>query len=327
MRARAGERDRGLRRGVVTTVVLLVVAAVAAACTPASTLASSAVRRPAAHAYLGVYSEVKGLTSAQSVALGEKQLRRTFNIDSHYYNWTDTFPGPAEVADAGKGRIPLITWWGTSLKSITNGSNDLLIRARAAAIKAFGKPVFLRWGAEMNGNWFAWSGSANGNNPSLYVAAWRHIHNLFRAVGVTNVSWVWAPNADSKPGGIDPTSWNNWRNYYPGDGYVDWVGIDGYNWGSIYSWQSPAAIFDPIYNDYAARKPIMIAETSSVESGGSKASWINALRSYVMDRRDIGALIWFDTDTSSTGINWRFDSSSSSLAAFRSLAGSSYFRP
>ncbi len=306
-------------------IVIALLAVLAAACTPTVSAGAKAPRRPLSGSYLGIYSDLRGLSAAQSVERREALLGRTFGIDSHYYDWTDTFPGPAEAADAAKRRIPLITWWGTTLTSITNGSSDAMIRTRAAALKAYGKPVFLRWGAEMNGNWFAWSGSANGRDPRRFVAAWRHIHDVFRSVGVTNVAWVWSPNADSKPGGISLASWNNWRHYYPGDSYVDWVGIDGYNWGSIYSWQSPGSIFGPIYSDYASRKPIMIAETSSVESGGSKAAWIGALKTWIVTHPAVAALIWFDTDSSSTAINWRVDSSSSALSAYRSLARSSYF--
>jgi hypothetical protein len=290
-----------------------------------ATSATSGPRRPSSGAYLGIYSELPGDTAAQSVSGREQQLGRKFAIDSHYYNWTDNFPGTAEKSDAAAGRIPMITWWGTTLSSISNGSEDTLIKSRAAAIKAFGKPVFLRWGAEMNGNWFAWSGPSNGNNPAAFVAAWKHIHDVFAAAGVTNVSWVWAPNADSKPGGTDTTSWNNWRHYYPGDNYVDWVGIDGYNWGSVYSWQSPQSIFGPVYGDYASKKPIMIAETSSVESGGSKAGWISSLQSWMSAHPAAAALIWFDTNTSSTGIDWRIDSSTSSMNAFKTLAHSKFF--
>jgi hypothetical protein len=283
-------------------------------------------QRPNAGAYLGIYSELPGKTAAASVSAREKQLGRKFAIDSHYYNWTDSFPGAAEAGDIAAGRIPMITWWGTTLPYITNGSSDALIRARANSIKSFGKPVFLRWGAEMNGNWFDWSGPSNGNNPAEFVAAWKHIHDIFTSVGVTNVSWVWAPNANSKPGGTDVTSWNNWRNYYPGDAYVDWVGIDGYNWGAIYGWQSPQSIFGPVYSDYAKRKPVMIAETSSVESGGSKAGWISSLKTWMSGHSAAAALVWFDTNTSSTGIDWRIDSSASSLSAFKKLALSSYFK-
>ena len=240
-------------------------------------------KRPTSGAYLGVYSDLPGLTAGQSVSSREKQLGRKFAIDSHYYNWTDNFPGAAEKADATTGRTPMITWWGTTLSDITDGSSDALIRARASSIKSFGKPVFLRWGAEMNGNWFAWSGPSNGNNPAAYVAAWKHIHDIFASAGVTNVSWVWAPNANSKPGGTDVTSWNNWRNYYPGDAYVDWVGADGYNWGSfaLNRWRSMASFMGAIYRDYAGHKPFMILETATNAFGGDKGAWLDQTRAWI----------------------------------------------
>ena len=167
----------------------------------------------------------------------------------------------------------------------------------------------------------------SGNDPTRYVAAYRHIHDIFVAAGATNARWVWAPNADSHPGGTSATSWNNWRSYYPGDAYVDWVGIDGYNWGTVEGnvWQSPEAIFGPVYRDYAGRKPIMLAETSSVESGGSKAAWVSSLSTWVKAHAAVQALVWFDTNESSTHLDWRIDSSAASLTAFKSLATDGWF--
>ena len=149
-------------------------------------------------------SELPGRTALDSVRYREKQLGRKLAIDSHYYDWADLFPGTREADDAANGRIPMITWWGVSNAKVINGSQDALIRSRAAAVKSFGRPVFLRWGAEMNGNWYPWSGVASGNDPSKYVAAYRRIHDVFAAAGVTNARWVWAPNADSHPGGTVP---------------------------------------------------------------------------------------------------------------------------
>lgn len=221
----------------------------------------------------------------------------------------------------------MVTWWGTNYSAITSGSQDALIRARVADVKAFGHPMFLRWAAEMNGDWYTWSGPQNHNDPSAFVAAWRHIHDIFVAEGVHNVAWVWAPNADSHPGGIDPSSWNNWRNYYPGDAYVDWVGIDGYNWGAIYNdWQSFGEIFGPVYEDYAGRKPIMIAETGSVEAGGSKAAWIADAGAWIKSHQGIAAIVWYDTDTDPEGVDWRLDTSSSSFDAFKRLAADPTFQ-
>ncbi len=292
----------------------------------ASPTASPSPTTSPGHVQFGIFSKLPNLTPAQSVAQRESQLGRTFAIDNHYYDWADSFPGSAESADVAAGRTPMDTWWGTDLTSITSGSQDGVINARAATVKSFAKPVYIRWGAEMNGNWYAWSGPLNGNDPSKFVAAWRHIHDLFSAAGVTNAIWVWAPNADSHPGGVDVTSWNNWRNYYPGDGYVDWVGIDGYNWGTpTDTWQTFGQIFAPVYNDYAARKPVMVAETSSVESGGSKAAWITDMSSWIKSHPALKALCWFDTNESSTGIDWRIDSSTTSFDAFKTVASDPYF--
>jgi hypothetical protein len=275
---------------------------------------------------LGAFSQSDGLDVAASTARLERQMGRPLRIASHYYNWDDVFPGAPERRDARLGRLSMVTWWGVSLARITSGAEDAVIRARARSVRAFGRPVFVRWGAEMNGDWYAWSGSRNGGDPSLFVRAWRHIHRIFDRAGVRNAIWVWAPNAQSRPGGIDISSWNNWRHYYPGDAYVDWVGIDGYNFGpTVGPWEPFGEIAGPVYADYARRKPIMIAETSSVEQGGDKAAWIEQARSWVKSHRAVHAFVWFDTNRSSTGIDWRVDSSPASLDAFRRLARDPFF--
>lgn len=282
-------------------------------------------RPPARGVALGSFVALPGTSPREGVAVRERQLGRRLRMVNRYYEWADPFPGRLERLDVGSGRTPVITWWGTSLSRIVSGSQDGLIRRRAAAVRRFGAPVFIRWGAEMNGDWYAWSGAANGADPSRYVAAWRRIHRIFMRAGARNVSWVWAPNANSRPGGLDTGSWNNWRRYYPGDRFVDWVGIDGYNWGSHHSWQSFGEIFTPVYRDYAGRKPIMIAETGSTEDGGPKAAWISGARTWIKRHPSVRAMLWFDTNLSSTQIDWRIDSSSAALSAYRNLARDPYF--
>jgi hypothetical protein len=277
---------------------------------------------------LGLFSQLPGRTELQSVELREQQLGRGIVIDSHYYDWTDPFPGDAERADIQAGRTPMITWWGIKYAPVLDGSQDQLILSRARGLRELAHEVLLRWGPEMNGWWYQTGGAVNGNNPDGYVATWRHLHDLFVSAGATNVSWVWAPNSVSQPGGENERSWNNWRHYYPGDDYVDWVGIDGYNWGSAASgssWRWPAEIFDPVYNDYAGRKPIMLAETASVEEGGDKAEWIRRLQDWFEHRPAAQALVWFDTDESRSRYDWRIDSSPQSMAAFRSLSRTRLF--
>lgn len=302
-------------------------ALVIAGCATAPAEGSASVhppRPPANTVILGAFTQLPGKSSQGGVATRESQLKRKYAVNSHYHDWADPFPDAEDRADAAQGRTPMDTWWGIDPRKIVSGSQDGLIRARAQAVAAYGKPLFLRWGAEMNGDWYPWSGTAVGNNPSVFVAAWRHIHDVFARAGVRNVAWVWAPNADSHPGGTSTTSWNNWRRYYPGDAYVDWVGIDGYNWGSQ-SWQSFGQIFGPVYADYAGRKPIMIAETASVEAGGDKAAWLADASRWVKAHRGVKAFVYFDTNQSSTRLDWRADSSARALGAYISLARDPYF--
>ncbi|MDQ3990806.1 MAG: hypothetical protein M3245_00645, partial [Actinomycetota bacterium] len=207
----------------------------------------------------------------------ETMLGRKMAVVQHYYSWTNTFPSGLEQWDIAGGRIPLVTWepFGITLDSIISGAQDSVIRARARGLRDLGSPVFMRWAHEMNGDWYPWSGAQNGGGtagPAKYVAAYRRVHTLFRAEGASNVAFVWSPNHESVPS----QSWNHWSSYYPGDAYVDWVGPDGYNWGttrSWSSWRSFEVLFRKVYDDYAARKPIMIADVGSAEQGGSKSSW------------------------------------------------------
>jgi len=96
----------------------------------------------------------------------------------------------------------------------------------------------------MNGNWYPWSGRDErrrlGWRGQDTSAAYRHAHDLFVADGGDHVVWVWCPLVDDVPN----ESWNHWTNYYPGDAYVDWVGLDAYNWGtssSCCTWEDSAA--------------------------------------------------------------------------------------
>ena len=112
-----------------------------------------------------------------------------------------------------------------ALSRIIAGDFDGYIRSWAKAAKAWGKPFMLRFAQEMNGNWNPWGVAVNGNKPGQYVQAYRHIHKLFTSVGATNVIWVWSPNI-LYPGGASLSS------VYPGNPYVNWIGVDGYNWGT-----------------------------------------------------------------------------------------------
>ena len=276
---------------------------------------------PRARVYLGAWTDLPGRTLASGLALRQRQLGRRYRIVHHYYSWRDTFPNAAERRESAVGQIPMISWNGAAYSAINSGSQDRLIRLRALSLRSLGRPVFLRWAWEMNGNWFPWDGVHNANSPANYVRAWHRIVSIFGRAGARNVAFVWSPNFESQPGLSDLRSWNNWRRYYPGDRFVDWVAIDGYNFGT-WGWWSPQYLFSRIYNDYAGRKPIMIAETSSTERGGVKASWISSLGSWIGRHRGVKAVVWFDTKQT---IDWRIDSSARTFRAYRALARSRLF--
>ncbi|WIM99172.1 glycosyl hydrolase [Actinoplanes oblitus] len=265
----------------------------------------------AGKALLGSYLALDGMSYPQALALRHKQLGRDARIAHVFYEWADTLP--SSIPDAPDHAIPMVSWRGTAYAEITSGRSDKLIAAAARNLRRFGRPVLLRWAWEMNGNWFDWCGARNGDDPAGYVTAWRRIHRIFQEQDATNVAWVWSPNWNSWP----RTDWNVYASYYPGDKYVDWVGVSGYNLEG----ERPGTLYDPIYRAYAKRKPIILSEIGAVDHGGStKADWIAEFSRYMRTRPKIGAVVWFDTDTHpGYAERWRIDTDSASLAAFKAM--------
>lgn len=232
-------------------------------------------------------------------------------------------PPLAELdAARNRGAVTLLTWepwaWGGgidqpafALGRIAAGDFDPYLRQWGTALASWGHPVMLRFGHEMNGNWYPWAEGVNGNVAGDYAAAWRHVHDVVVGTGAANVTWVWNPNVPY-PGSAALDG------LYPGAGYVDAVALDGYNWGTSTagnSWTSPADLFSPGLSELrrmAAGKPILIAETSSAEQGGSKADWNGALISYLTAQPDITAVVWFNFNKET---DWRINSSTSSASA------------
>lgn len=277
----------------------------------ATNASSSSILEPTAGALLGLYY------GAGSLAQTAAKLGRTPPVHLTYYAWNDDWTGTVTKADLAAGRIPLVNWEPHKIDftKIVDGSLDATIVARAKGSKALGKKFFLDFAAEMNGD-EAWSG----NNASLYVAAYRHIHDIFLAAGATNVVWAWCPNVTDIHGGNKQT-----MDYYPGDAYVDWTGVDGYNWGTTNGgWQTFQQVFSEIYPLLAAKKkPIMIGEMSSAQVGGNKAKWIDEIIPTLRANFPlIKCVVWFDINKEA---DWRISSSPASEAAFIRMAGDSYF--
>lgn len=288
--------------------------------------------------YYGVYVRQTDTINMAAVDTFENHAQKKVSIIQFYSPW-DSGQGTFKTAFFDSIRnhcsIPLITWTPKqsgqdtnqpyyTLKNIIDSVFDNYIREYAYAIKAWGYPIFLRFAHEMNGNWYPWSETVNQNQQGQYVLAWRHVHDIFTQCKVPNVTWVWCPSRVNT--GPYPLS-----EYYPGDDYVDWIGMDGYNQCDTNSvpqqkWESFTQVFNNLYKKILSinnKKPIMVAEFSSTEYGGSKADWItNALLTEIPDTfQNIHAIVWFNVN-SGKQLDWRIESSTSAKNAFASAINS-----
>ena len=229
-----------------------------------------------------------------------------------YANWSTSFQNSVGYVInqylKPAGRVIEVGWMPSQvpLDDIINGAWDDYLRQWFADARDLGEPIFLRFANEMNGNWLDYDGWHNGGSVSTelgwqatekYKAAWRHVHDIARQMRACNVAFVWAPNYTSWP---NPNSnwpqfaWNDWRNYYPGDEYVDWVGIDLYD----FEGQNPRGSIQPFYDEYAARKPIILAETAGHYSAAVNADKERYIRQ-LFDAMEtefprIKAFVWFN---------------------------------
>lgn len=215
-----------------------------------------------------------------------------------------------------RGAVPMITWEPMSyhgrrypLRAIAAGRYDGYLRRSARAARAWDKPIFVRFAHEMNGDWYPWGVGAPGVSAGLYKSAWRHVVRVFRREGADRVRWVWCPNVNQ--GGEIP-----FAGQYPGDSWVDWVGLDGFNWGYGGRSYSFGQIFGSSYRTLRrlSPKPVMIAETGTYAHG--RAKWISqALGRQLRRFGRVKALVWFNRPAN--GVGFRFDRPRAARDAFR----------
>ncbi len=232
----------------------------------------------------------------------------------------DTFAtnlGASLSAIGAAGAVPCVTWEPMSIGEggretvisagrILAGEYDAYIEAYARTVRGFGGLVLVRLAHEMNLERYHWGtdvGAYGPKSPGLYQAMFRHVVDIFRAQGAGNALFVFCPNVDSIPA----AAWNRIAAYYPGDSYVDVLGMDGYNWGTTHTkavhgydstFRSFKEIFLPLYEDLRAlapAKPLMVFETSSASSGGDKARWA-AEAFETAAAWGLWAVVWFEVD-------------------------------
>lgn len=292
-------------------------------------------RTPSA-VYLGVSVHQWDATDMlSSLARYQTEAGKNAALVMYWRDWAKGGQIEPEVMNAiyNQGSVPIISWspgcWSCSdqsaysLDNILAGNFDQYIQSFASSLAAYHRTVLLRFGPEMNGCWDTYA-----CQPAKFVQVWRYIHDIFVRAGATNVQWVWCPNVDWD--GNHP-----FAAYYPGDAYVNWLGLDGYNrpWTT---WQTFQQLFQSSMNELDALNstaPVMIGETASGEAtsaeaaqGLTKAEWIsNAYRSGLAAFPRIQAIVWFDQDKSSEEhcpCVWQIDSSSGASSAYaQAVAG------
>ena len=187
---------------------------------------------------------------------------------------------------------------GNMLLDALAGTYDGRLAEYARAVAAHGKPVLFRLCNEMNGDWCVYSAAALCRDAELYVEFYRYVYRIFEENGaLANTIWVWNPNERSYP----DFPWNHTLCYYPGDAYVDVVGMTGYNTGTYYAsygerWRSFAQIYDGLYAQYTAlfAQPLMITEFACSDIGGDKAGWVADMLSRIGAYPGIKAAVWWD---------------------------------
>jgi len=294
--------------------------------------ASNVIKTPAHRLFLGIFVNSAGANGTADGGMKTYEQRAQFDasidrhiaIDLHYSKWTSPLASPSVLDDLNNDTIPLISWeCGDTDASVASGHDDQLLTHEAKSIAALHKPVMIRWFWEME-----FTGSNGGQQgaraaqcigtggPSGYVAAWRHIVDVFRANGATNVDWVFCPGQDAyAAGAVDKGRAAS--QFYPGNSYVDWIAEDAY------SREIPTplpSLVQGMYSEYGnSGKPLMVCETGA--EGSYQPAFLHSAEALPSEDPNLKALVYFD----SHGPRGSYVLTSSGRAAFAQLAASPAF--
>ncbi len=270
-----------------------------------------------------------GETPEGAIEALEGELGRRLGVDRQYYH-DEIFPTAYDQWTASQGRIPAISfksydgWKVIRWAAVAAGEWDDHLNTLADSCKAFGGPMFLTFFHEPEND------SDKFGTPAEYVAAWRHVVDVFRAKGATNVRWATCLMGTTY---WNPSVANSW---YPGEKYVDYIGADAYNWGPSTevcvnnAWTSFRWRVERFYSfGLSKSKPMVVLETGcseDPENPGRKAAWIRGMRATLKDMPRIKVVCWFQAglDTGNK-CEWWVDSSDASRSAMTALIADPYF--
>lgn len=239
----------------------------------------------------------------------EEKLDYQFPLVLYYLPYGDEFPIDFMRKNYEKGKMVELTcqlsgysneklFGFTPQLSVYRGLEDETIRNMARGAKEFGHPFLFRLNNEMNSDWTNYSGVTVLGDPDIYIEVWKRFYRIFQEEGVDNAIWVFNPNDRDYP----PANWNHFMMYYPGDEYVQLIGVTGYNTGTYYkeskneTWREFKVIYDRIQKrnqPYFLDFPWMITEFSSSSIGGDKAKWIERMFEGINRYPNIKLAVWF----------------------------------
>ena len=269
----------------------------------------------------------------------EDKLDYKFNIILAYTGLDGGFPTEFMERCYNEGRIVEMTLQTTESNNLDlfgpspwlelyRTGDDARIRDFARAAKSFGKPFLFRLNNEMNSDWVSYGGVTNMLDPEIFIANWRTVYRIFEEEGVDNAIWIFNPNDRDAP----PNGWNCQAAYYPGNAYVQMLGVTGYNNGTYYqelwgeNWREFKEIYDKIQADSGelfGRFPWIITEFASSSVGGDKAGWIDSMFENLPDYPNIKAAVWFSyadydvNDGTTPSRPYWLDETDETVAAFK----------
>jgi hypothetical protein len=268
----------------------------------------------------GVPHSLDALNAAATLA------KKKPNLLEYYEDWTHPFDPVGAQGACDAGITPMLTWESWSWENIgahgpkysqpkyaprkiAAGKYDSYIKTFAESVKSLHCTIMLRFDQEPNGFWYPWGLSAKKmhNTTAQYRAMWHHVWNVFHKVGAKNVVWMWSPNYLYKG------SVNSLKGLYPGNKYVDMVGIDGY---LLNPTDTPNKIFGPVtktLKKVAPKKPWIVAETG-VAAGPKQPKQITSLLNSVAKNKKLDGLVYLDQQAPRA--NWSFSASKKSIKAF-----------
>ncbi|MGD0924147.1 MAG: glycosyl hydrolase [Streptosporangiaceae bacterium] len=274
----------------------------------------AAIGNPGPMHYLGVFEHDTSRTYRPPTLFTSVAGRKP-NLTVYYSSWDMPFRARFATAAARAGAVVLVHMepWHQSMAAIAAGDSDRYLRRFAAAVRHYGSHVIISFAPEADGRWYPWGW--HHANPAQWVAAWRHVVEVFRRSGATNVTWLWVVSGDSRATG-------HVRNWWPGPRYVNWIGVDGYYF-------RPADTFRTVIGKTVrnirkfTRKPVLVSEVGVGPRAGQAAK-IPGLFAGIRHDHLLG-LIYFDVNQHQGPFHqdWRLDDHPAAVAAFRAGVRSS----